>query len=275
MRYQSLALILNSGFGNRIAMNTIANRRTQASLIAATRSDYASHPENGGGWEQVTSKQRRAGGRRKPRKPPSNGVQTNMKSPPNLKGGPNVKLSSSDLPVQSTEDSSKPFMIVLVGVPGSGKSTFAEMLVNGNPSKYVRICQDKLKTRKKCEKLCKRSLEKGQIPIIDRCNFDPSQRLHFLSIAKEFGVPVDCIEFSYSMQVCLTRCRERVGHETITKANAPMVLRRIFKDFVPPQANSLEELFRSHRTVTAFEESNDIVSEYLNTPEPELGIVSR
>ena len=67
------------------------------------------------------------------------------------------------------EDSLEPFMIVLVGVPGSGKRTFADMLVKGNPSRYVRMSQDKLKTRKKCERLCRGTLEKGKIPIIDRC----------------------------------------------------------------------------------------------------------
>ena len=138
------------------------------------------------------------------------------------------------------------------------------MLVKQNSSKYVRICQDVLKTRKKCERLCREALEKGKIPIIDRTNFNASQRQYFLSIANDLGAPVDCIVFSYSMQVCLTRCQERVGHETITKTNASKVVKRMMKMVSPPEANSEVEVFRSHRTVTAFEESNNIVSEYLN-----------
>ena len=40
-------------------------------------------------------------------------------------------------------------LIILVGIPGCGKSFFAEQLVSSDP-RYVRINQDQLKTRKKC-----------------------------------------------------------------------------------------------------------------------------
>ena len=146
----------------------------------------------------------------------------------------------------------------------SGKTTFANQLVEGNPSRYVRINQDQLKTRKRCERLCRDTLNKGKVPIIDRCNFDSSQRQHFLSIANDFGVPVDCVVFSYSAQTCLERCLERVGHETITKQNAAMVVGRMMKDFSPPVINSEEENFRDHRTVTSFREATAIVSKYLD-----------
>ena len=136
--------------------------------------------------------------------------------------------------------------------------------MKGNPSRYVRINQDQLKTRKKCERLCRDTLNKGKVPIIDRCNFDPSQRQHFLLIANDFGVPADCVVFSYSAQDCLARCRERVGHETITKQNAAMVVGSMTKDFSPPIINGQEENFRGHRIVTSFQEASDLVSEYLN-----------
>ena len=135
--------------------------------------------------------------------------------------------------------------------------------MEGNPSRYVRINQDQLKTRKRCERRCRDTLTKGKVPIIDRCNFDPSQRQHFLSIANDFGVPVDCVIFSYSAQTCLERCLNRVGHETVTKQNAAMIVGRMMKDFSPPEINGEEESFREQRTVTSFEETSDVVSEYL------------
>lgn len=249
MKYRSLAFIMNSGIGNQTAMKPLPNTRTQ--LIT----HGGDHGDNDGGWAQVSPQKRR--GRKLSNRVGNHNAQ-------NLESGTKQESSTA---FSSAEDSFQPFMIVLVGVPGSGKSTFADMLVKGNPSRYVRVNQDKLKTRKKCERLCRGSLQKGKVPIIDRCNFDPSQRQHFLSIANDFGIPVDCIVFSYSMQVCLTRCQERVGHETITQDNARMVVRRMMKDFSPPLPDNQDEIFRAQRTVTAFQDAKDIVSEYLNEPE--------
>ena len=94
-----------------------------------------------------------------------------------------------------------PSIMMLCGIPGSGKSKFAEMLISVNPLKFERISQDVLGTRNKCERACKAALRNGKIAIIDRCNFNAQQRLHFTSIAVEFNVPVDCIVFQYSREV--------------------------------------------------------------------------
>ena len=119
------------------------------------------------GWEEVPSKQFR----RKKRTPIS----------------PLIKIDQ--------------YIIILCGIPGSGKSEFAEKLCRLNPLKFARVSQDVLGSRKKCENACRQSLRDGRIPIIDRCNFDSSQRIHFLSIAAEHKVAVDCIVFQYSRQV--------------------------------------------------------------------------
>ena len=68
------------------------------------------------------------------------------------------------------------FVLVLVGIPGSGKSHFASRLEGAMPHKFVRVNQDSLKTRKKCEDLCRRTLSQGKVAIVDRTNFDFSQR---------------------------------------------------------------------------------------------------
>ena len=140
-------------------------------------------------------------------------------------------------------------MILLVGIPGSGKSTFAKMLTKLQPSKYVRINQDELGNRRECERLCRNALARGKVPIIDRCNFDLSQRRHFLSIAIEARVPVDCVVFCYPADVCVARCLDRQGHETITRSNAAGVVRRMERQFSPPVPNSQQESYRSLKIV--------------------------
>lgn len=84
-----------------------------------------------------------------------------------------------------------PFMILLVGCPGSGKSHFARQLEQSVPSKYVRVNQDTLGSRKRCEEMTRNVLLQKKCPIIDRCNFDESQRAHFLEIARHCNIPVD------------------------------------------------------------------------------------
>merc|ERR1740139_527170 len=100
-------------------------------------------------------------------------------------------------------------MLLLVGLPGSGKSTFAEKLQSAKPERYFRVNQDALKTRKKCESACRRALQEGKVPIIDQCNFDAQQRQYFLDIAslhssegmgeETGGVPVECVVFDCSV----------------------------------------------------------------------------
>jgi predicted kinase len=100
----------------------------------------------------------------------------------------------------NSNDRFEPFMILLVGLPGSGKSTFAQSLVASMPNKFCRINQDELKSRPKCERRLKQVLsvsptsssqsqpeEKHRrlCPIIDRCNFDAQQRRTWYRLAEE------------------------------------------------------------------------------------------
>jgi AAA domain len=95
----------------------------------------------------------------------------------------------------------RPFLLLLMGLPGSGKSTLATTLEQAMPYKFVRINQDQLGSRKKCQAKL-RSVLWGEdkdkdkdddapltiqrCPIIDRCNFDSQQRSTWYTMAEEF-----------------------------------------------------------------------------------------
>ena len=170
------------------------------------------------------------------------------------------------IPPTSTNGKYEPFMLMLVGVPGSGKSTFAESLVEGKPWMYVRVNQDQLGSRRECEALTRKTLSEGKCPVVDRCNFDPSQRKHFLEIAqRELGVPVDCVVFTYPMEVCIRRCQRRRKHETIAPAQAVEVVERMVRQFSPPMPNRINaESFRNLKEISSLTTFNDLVMEYLN-----------
>lgn len=102
-------------------------------------------------------------------------------------------------------------VVILVGVPGSGKSTFCKKY----PA-YVRISQDELGSRYMCLELFRESLRKGKSVIVDRCNINKMQRQLWLNIAKEFNVDeINCVTLSVTPEEAIKRIKERKDHPTI------------------------------------------------------------
>jgi predicted kinase len=66
-----------------------------------------------------------------------------------------------------------PQVLVMVGIPGSGKSTIANELVAMG---WERVNQDDLGSRRVCETRMEDALKRGKSVVVDRCNFDISQR---------------------------------------------------------------------------------------------------
>lgn len=174
----------------------------------------------------------------------------------------------------------KPFVLILVGLPGSGKSTFSIKLEDAMPWKFTRVNQDKLGNRKACEQLTRNVLRMGKIAVIDRCNFDAQQRQNWAGIAKEAGVPCDCVVFSFKEDVCLRRCEQRRNHETIKAHMAREVVERMASQFRPPvprekkiffkngerhhivKCNGGEE-YRNVKYVSSFTKADQLVMKYI------------
>ncbi|KAI7868348.1 AAA domain-containing protein [Spinellus fusiger] len=131
-------------------------------------------------------------------------------------------------------------VLVLVGLPGSGKSTFAEALVNKRPN-WRRVNQDEMKTRKQCEKFTREFLKKQYSVVVDRCNFDASQRATWIAIAEKFGVNVDCIVFTTTSNECIQRVLHRVNHPTgVQGKQGVFVYQRLQADYSPPTQENPE-----------------------------------
>lgn len=83
-----------------------------------------------------------------------------------------------------------PILLILVGLVGSGKSTLAQSL--STQLDWTRVCQDDLGDRRSCEGRVERALREGKDVVVDRVNFDATQRQHFLRLAGD-GVETWCI----------------------------------------------------------------------------------
>ncbi|MBL4898477.1 MAG: DNA 3'-phosphatase [Colwellia sp.] len=107
-------------------------------------------------------------------------------------------------------------LIINVGYPGSGKSTFTENFISqatvniatavrtplelstdvvSVASRYHYINQDKLKTLKKCLKETEKLIKLGKSVIIDNTNCSTSVRRLYIDISYKYGIPIRCFNF--------------------------------------------------------------------------------
>ncbi|GIQ81413.1 hypothetical protein KIPB_002367 [Kipferlia bialata] len=105
-----------------------------------------------------------------------------------------------------------PEAIVLVGLPGSGKSTYCRTVYA--PQGYVIINQDELGSRQACEAKMVMCLRRGRSVVIDRTNVNSQQRKTWVDLMREMKcryqerspLPKDslikCVHFTASLSHC-------------------------------------------------------------------------
>lgn len=93
-------------------------------------------------------------------------------------------------PITSKLTSDKPEVIIMVGGPGSGKSSFSrnELETKG----YLLINRDKLGTWQKCVSALESALRDKKNAVIDNTNIDVDTRKRYIDVAKSLKIPVRC-----------------------------------------------------------------------------------
>uniref|UniRef100_A0A6B2LH99 Uncharacterized protein n=1 Tax=Arcella intermedia TaxID=1963864 RepID=A0A6B2LH99_9EUKA len=90
-------------------------------------------------------------------------------------------------------------MIIMVGMPASGKTTFVTQYLL--PKGYVHINRDTLKTQPKCLKMTKEALHNKKSVVIDNTNPSVEARSHYIQVAKSFSIPCRCFLMSTPMKL--------------------------------------------------------------------------
>lgn len=90
-------------------------------------------------------------------------------------------------------EESKQCMVILIGFPGSGKSTLTARYFSQKG--FERINMDTLRTKARCLKATREALKDGKCVIIDNTNPRPDSRKAFIDVAKahDKDIPIYCI----------------------------------------------------------------------------------
>jgi bifunctional polynucleotide phosphatase/kinase len=114
------------------------------------------------------------------------------------------------------------YLVMLVGMPGSGKSTFYHNYLE--PLNYVHINQDTLGTKAKMIKTIKEAVSEEKLICVDNTNGDPEKRKEIYKLVDE----------SYNV-IVIYIVRDGIGWNKLRKSPVPNIAYHVFfKNFKRP-----------------------------------------
>lgn len=106
----------------------------------------------------------------------------------------------------------KPELVIFIGVPASGKSTFYAARFFAT---HVRINLDMLRTRTREKIILDACLAAKQNLVIDNTNITKDDRASYIQLAKKAGFSVTGYYFQSVLKDCLARSEQRTGKQKI------------------------------------------------------------
>ncbi|CAF0825136.1 unnamed protein product [Adineta ricciae] len=146
-------------------------------------------------------------------------------------------MSSLVEPTSGSLTSDKVELIVMCGLPASGKSWFVKKHIVSH--KYEYINRDEVGTWQKCVKMAETALSKQQSAVIDNTNLDKESRLRYVEVAKKFQVPCRCFIMNVSLEHAKHNnlFRQMIGADDAHKDVNDIVIMGANKRYVKPTSD--------------------------------------
>jgi len=150
----------------------------------------------------------------------------------------NAKEILELLKIKLKYDNRVPIVILLVGIPGSGKTTFSKNLIQKNCA-WMHVSQDELKTSRMCKLYIEEGINRGMNIVIDRCNKNTNLRISWIEDVKKLGVHTTiAIHFDIDRNEAKSRVMKRVNHPTLPAVEkSKQVVDEIADCLTKPQLN--------------------------------------
>ncbi len=128
-------------------------------------------------------------------------------------------------------------MAIMIGVQGSGKSTFCEKFLS---SEYVRVNLDTLTTRNKEKLLFEKCLSDGSSMVIDNTNPSKADRQRYIPAAKAHGYRIIGYYMGCDLAACIERNNQRTGKARVPERGIYGTLARLER---PCKGEGFDELY--------------------------------
>lgn len=128
-------------------------------------------------------------------------------------------------------------MVILMGIQGSGKSTFYSEYLSEN---YIRVNLDTLKTRNNEQYLIAECIEQGKNLAIDNTNPTVADRKKYIDIAKAAGYEVHGYFMESKLKECIERNNKRTGKACVPPKAIAATSNKLQ---IPDYAEGFDKLF--------------------------------
>lgn len=142
--------------------------------------------------------------------------------------------------------------VILIGVQGSGKSTFYRQKFFDT---HVRLNLDMLKTPRREKILLEACISTGQKFVVDNTNATIKDRAKYIGLAKPAGFRIIGYYFRTDLKEALKRNLQRTGRAMIPVPGVVATLKRM-------QAPSMTEGFDQLYSVTINEQNEFVIDEW-------------
>lgn len=149
-------------------------------------------------------------------------------------------------------------LVMFCGSPGAGKSTFYWRILE--PLDYTRVNQDILKSRDKCLRVARNSLENGESVAVDNTNASVEARKYWVDLAREMKVPIRCVFFT-------TPARLAEHNDSVRAMNVEL-MNPEKREILPGIAfKSFQQRFQEPKLDEGFEDITKVDFSWQGTPE--------